>query len=240
MTQASQSAANAGPLRQPVEVLLMALLTAVSIAVFSASDAAAHGFIGRLLLPIRMLVLALIATWLLRRDGLGWRDVGLAKPPRLWRTALLALGGYVVAYLLVGAMVAALFPALHLPSPTSSPIAGVHGHLGEYLYWLLPVTWGSAAFGEEMLFRGFFFSRLLQLTPKTGLGVGAALVLQTLLFGGVHLYLGLSGALVAGLLGLILGSVYLLGGRNLWACIVLHGLLDTTTITLNFLGLIKT
>jgi membrane protease YdiL (CAAX protease family) len=226
-------------LRLGLDILVMGLLTVASVMIFSASRVAAAGLLGRLVLPARMLALLLVATLLMRRNGEGWRDVGLARPRRLWATPLWAVGGYVISYLLVGAMVALLFPLLHLPRPGVGPLGHLRGNLGEYLYWIVPVTWVSAAFGEEMLFRGFFFSRLLRMFPASRPAVAAAVVLQALLFGSLHLYLGWSGALVAGLLGVVLGSVYLFSGRNLWAGIILHGLIDSTTITIVFLGLAK-
>jgi membrane protease YdiL (CAAX protease family) len=241
MTAASPAKARplAGPLRLGVDIAVMALLTIASVTAFSATQVASWGVFGRLLLPGRMLVLLLIATLLLRQSGESWRDVGLARPRRIWTTPLLALGGYFGAYLLVGAMVALLFPVLHLARPGIGPLAHVRGNLGEYLYWMIPVTWASAAFGEEMLFRGFFFSRLLRMFPASRLAVAAAVLLQAVLFGSLHLYLGVSGALVAGLMGIVLGAVYLFGGRNLWPGIILHGLIDSTSITVVFLGLVK-
>lgn len=35
--------------------------------------------------------------------------------------------------------------------------------------------------------------------------------------------------LVTGTIGVIFGFIRLLGGRNLWACIILHGLIDTVS-----------
>jgi membrane protease YdiL (CAAX protease family) len=52
-----------------------------------------------------------------------------------------------------------------------------------------------------------------------------------------HAYQGLAGVLITGVIGLVLGVVFLLGRRNLVAGIVLHGLLDTISLTLLFLGL---
>jgi membrane protease YdiL (CAAX protease family) len=238
MTEAAadRSTPFAGRGRTLLELVILWVVAAASIGAFSATDAANAGLLGRIALPLRMFVLVLIATWVLRRNGETWREIAFSKPRRWWTVPLIAIGGYVIAYLLVAAMVTLLFPVFHLPPPSAGPLMRVRGNLGEYLYWMLPVTWGSAAFGEEMLFRGFFFTRLLKLMPAGRAGVLGALVLQTLLFGSVHLYLGLSGALVATLLGFVLGSIYLLGGRRLWPSIILHGLLDSTTITILFLG----
>lgn len=240
MTTASPAAPTGRQLGYGLEILVMALVTIASVMVFSAKQAESMGLVGRLIVPGRMLLLVLVATFLMRRRGEGWGDVGMGRPKRLWATPLLGIGGYVCAYVLVALMVVLLFPVLHLPRPGVGPFGGIKGNLSEYLYWLIPVTWGSAAFGEEMLFRGFFFTRVLKLVPPTRVWAAAAVVMQAVLFGALHLYLGISGALVAGLLGIVLATVYLLGGRNLWASILLHGLLDSTSMTLIYLGLAQT
>jgi uncharacterized protein len=46
------------------------------------------------------------------------------------------------------------------------------------------------------------------------------------------------GASVAGALGLALGFVWWFSGRNLWAGIVLHGIVDSLSITALYLGLV--
>jgi membrane protease YdiL (CAAX protease family) len=52
-------------------------------------------------------------------------------------------------------------------------------------------------------------------------------VLVSILFGYGHYYKGASGVIDSGVAGLILGSAYMLAGRNLWANIFAHGLIDT-------------
>jgi uncharacterized protein len=240
MTTASPVAPTGRQWGLGLDILVMALITIGSVMFFSAKQVDSIGLVGRLIVPGRMLLLVLVATFLMRRRGERWGDVGMGRPKRLWATPLLGIGGYVCAYILVGLMVLLLFPVLHLPRPGIGPFGGIKGNLPEYLYWMIPVTWGSAAFGEEMLFRGFFFTRLLKLLPPTRTWAAIAVVMQAVLFGSLHLYLGMSGALVAGLLGIVLATVYLLGGRNLWASILLHGLIDSTSITLIYLGLAKT
>ena len=44
------------------------------------------------------------------------------------------------------------------------------------------------------------------------------------------------GIIDSGVAGLILGAAYLAAGRNLWVSILAHGLIDTTGVTLVYLG----
>ncbi|HEY0436417.1 MAG TPA: CPBP family intramembrane glutamic endopeptidase [Phenylobacterium sp.] len=189
----------------------------------------------RLAAPGEMLILVGAATLLLRRRGERWRGLGLARPASWRRVAALVAAGYVAAIAINAVCVLLLFPALGLKLPSFAALGAVKGDAGAYLYWLL-LAWISAALGEELLFRGFILSRLERLF---GAGRGpmlAALVLQALLFSLGHLYQGPAGAIVTGGLGLVLGGVYLAGRRNLVACMLLHGLIDSVSITAMFLG----
>ena len=52
-------------------------------------------------------------------------------------------------------------------------------------------------------------------------------MLVSILFGYGHYDKGASGVIDSGVAGLILGSAYMLAGRNLWANIFAHGFIDT-------------
>lgn len=146
-----------------------------------------------------------------------------------WQFALQAA---VVATLLLlvalsSAMHQVLLPAVGAEPPQLSAGRAVGGDLAEYLYAAIPVAWGSAAFGEELVVRGFLLDRIAKVIGTSGTPTSlAAIVLQAALFGAFHLYQGVGGALLTGAVGLRIGLVWLAGGRNLWACILLHGLVD--------------
>lgn len=63
-----------------------------------------------------------------------------------------------------------------------------------------------------------------------------AILLQAVVFGALHAYQGLGGRVVAGVSGLSLGLIWRFSGGNLWAPIVVHGLIDFISITEIFLG----
>ena len=62
------------------------------------------------------------------------------------------------------------------------------------------------------------------------------MVLVSILFGYGHYYKGPSGIIDSGIAGLILGSAYLLGGKNLWICVLAHGFIDTFAVIDAFFG----
>jgi membrane protease YdiL (CAAX protease family) len=172
------------------------------------------------------------ATWLLGRQGTSWRDLGFAQPMRLR-----ALLGY-TAFTLVAVFVATTFvvtPVLQrlgaAPLDVTVLQSAVEGNLTNYLIFLIPISWGSAAFGEELLARGFIQYRFTQLA---GRHVGVAL--QAAVFAMGHFYQGIMGVANIFVLALIFGFVYDRCGRNLWPLIVAHGITDTIGITALYLG----
>lgn len=86
-------------------------------------------------------------------------------------------------------------------------------------FHLLSVTAGIC---EEVAYRGFLMAYF------GGLGVAAAILLSTLAFGLSHTYMGRTGALRAGLVGLVVAGLYWLTG-SLWASMLLHASADVTS-----------
>lgn len=102
---------------------------------------------------------------------------------------------------------------------------------------MLPVSIGTAAFGEELIFRGFITNTLQRLFGGPGIGaVFAVLTAQAVIFAGLHFYQGVGGMITAGVAGLAPGLTWLIARRNLWAGIAIHALLDGSAMTAIYLG----
>jgi membrane protease YdiL (CAAX protease family) len=196
-------------------------------------------FLMRLAAPAQMLILFVVATVLLRRRGVRWRSVGLARPRSWRRVAGLVVAGYLGVVCLNGLLVLLVFPRLGVASPAFDALGVLKGHPWVYVSWLL-LAWSSAALGEELQFRGFLWSRLERLFGGGQAAGWATLIVQAGLFGLGHVYQGLGGVLATACAGLVLGAVFLAGRRNLVACMVLHGLIDTVSLTALFLGWVPT
>jgi membrane protease YdiL (CAAX protease family) len=206
------------------------------MALFSTEQAVGGNWLERAAIPARMLLLVGIATLLLRWAGETWQDVGLCKPASLWRTAGLVVLGYLGMGATFAVATQLLLPALGIGPKVVSLFSAVEGNTAEYLYFLIPVIWGSAAFGEELLFRGYLQTRLHKALGSSQGATYLALCFQALIFGALHSYQGLGGAIMAGSAGFVLGAVYLAARKNLWAPIILHGLVDTVSISAIYLG----
>ena len=100
----------------------------------------------------------------------------------------------------------------------------------------LLLVWTFAAFGEEIAYRGYLLTRAADIGRRSAAAYWIGIVLVSILFGYGHYYKGASGVIDSGVAGLILGSAYMLAGRNLWASIFAHGFIDTFGIIDAFFG----
>ena len=227
------------PLAPVYAAAAMFALTAAAVMLISPPGMIGGGVWPKLVFLGRMALLLACATVILFLEGREWRDVGLRRP-RWGRLAVAIPLGWVLCLALAGAVRAAqaLAHASSGPATDYAAFSPITHHLGEYLFWLLPASWGSAAFGEEMLFRGVILFSLSRAFGDGRWGTLAAVILQGVLFGALHIYQGVSGATVAAALGIGLGLVWWGSGRNLWAGIVIHGLIDSSAMTVIYLGLL--
>ena len=100
----------------------------------------------------------------------------------------------------------------------------------------LLLVWTFAAFGEEIAYRGYLLTRAADIGRRSVAAYWIGIVLVSILFGYGHYYKGASGVIDSGVAGLILGTAYMLAGRNLWASILAHGFIDTFGIIDAFFG----
>lgn len=100
-----------------------------------------------------------------------------------------------------------------------------------FFKWLLQV-WISAAFGEELLFRGFVFAQL----EKMGVSKKYPIVfISALLFCLPHWYQSPAGIFTTFVFGIAFGLMYS-HWKHLWINVMVHGLIDTVFLTLCYLG----
>ena len=175
-------------------------------------------------------------AWLLHRRGQRWRDLGLVRPIPWRRTIFWTIGLFMAAMLLPALLAGPLANSLGFTPQRLDAFADLRGNLGVYLLLLIPVGWGAAAFGEELIYRGFIFERLTQALGGSRLAQASALLLQAGLFALGHTYLGPRGMLNAALLGLLSGGAYIASGRLLWPLIFAHAAVDSIGLTALYLG----
>lgn len=184
--------------------------------------------------PWRMPVVGmagLLVVWLETRDR---KACGLSLHP-----LAPTLGWAVALLLLVAAIVTPVFQPLIDYLTNSKTDYSAYGALrnnAPAAMQLIGYAWISAAIGEEVVFRAFLMHQLEALSARVGLGHISAAIAGGIVFGAMHANQGVSGILLTGLVGAIFGYAYLRSGRNLWALILAHGLVDTWGVTTLYLG----
>ena len=169
-----------------------------------------------------LLILATQSLWI--RDR-GWSDLGLQRPARVRRTVLHAIVGTLI--ILFSARFVIVPAAVWLTeTPLDLSALGEPGD-SRALAALMLQAWSLAAFGEEMVFRGYLICRITDLVGDTRIALAIALAASSFAFGVAHAYQGSAGVVATGAIGCLMGLLYLYGGRNLWTVILCHGMVDT-------------
>jgi len=149
---------------------------------------------------------------------------------------LVALAAATLRILLSEVLIDPLTQKFWPPAAAPSEAAAITGNLKIALLALV-IVWSFAAFGEEIAYRGYLLTRAADLGNRTKIAYLVGVVFVSVLFGYGHYYKGPSGIIDSGVAGLILGSAYLITGRNLWTSILAHGFIDTFGVIVLYFGL---
>ncbi len=96
-----------------------------------------------------------------------------------------------------------------------------------YALIMLGFIWISAAFGEEIIWRGYFMNQFKKFFGNNSISLIVNLVLFGILFGLMHSYQGITGQIITGIIGFILSIIFHLKKYDLWFNIAIHGFFDT-------------
>lgn len=178
----------------------------------------------------------LLFGWIsLRVRGIRWRQIGLTRY-RDWKTTI-AVGDAAGVAMETFQLFVSQPLLVHLfgKQPDLEDFRALTGNLKLSLIFFL-LVWTLAAFGEEMVYRGYLMNRVADLLNRTRPAWIVSLIAVHVGFGLAHAYQGITGIIDEGLMGLLLGVIYLRTGRNLSMPIVAHGVQDSIDLVLIFLG----
>lgn len=209
-------------------VWLVALEFAIIVALFVA-DWTHHVYFSKV--PFLFLM-----AWIsLRWRGLGWRDVGLSRPANWRRTIVIGILCGIGMELLELFVTQPLLVKLTGKMPDFSDLGELHGNWKLTLLFVA-LSWTLAAFGEEMVYRGYLMNRVAGLFRNPKIAWTISLVVVSFVFGLGHIDQGVTGQVENMIDGLLLGVIFLATGCNMWAAIIAHGVTDTVDILLMYLG----
>ncbi len=95
------------------------------------------------------------------------------------------------------------------------------------MLFFLALTWTLAAFGEEIVYRGYLQKRIRDLFGDTRIGIILAVGISSLLFGLAHTEQGTIGVILTFLDAIFFSLIKMHYDNNLWAAIIAHGASNT-------------
>jgi membrane protease YdiL (CAAX protease family) len=186
------------------------------------------------------LLLSVAVAWIgMRFQSVSWADLGLMWP-RKPRTVFIMSVVATLGLISVTYALRQVVTAVSSQKPSLDAFQAIEGSITALLIGLI-VVWTFAAFGEELLFRGFLMNASYRLLEGSRLRAwskwGVSLLATSILVGLGHAYQGVTGMVITGVIGLCFGTLYLCSRRNLWTSILTHGFYDTAAFVILFLGL---
>jgi membrane protease YdiL (CAAX protease family) len=194
-------------------------------------------FLGLLVLPVaiplRVVVLACAAMIWTLLEARSLKPIGLGRHRLAW--TLIWGVGIAVGVTAFGEVLQPLIEHLLGMRSDYSGYGALAGNATAALQ-LLGFALVSAAIGEEILFRGFLLHQMTAILGSKKAAQWSAIVVGGIIFGVAHLIQGPLGMLNTGIVGLIFGWAWFRSGRNLWALILAHALIDSYGIAMLYFG----
>lgn len=229
---------NQASFSQP-QVLRDILVVALPIVVLGAigNQVGLGTLLGGVIINLGYVLAILLGGFILNRQGSNWKEIGLQRPSNWAKTVLLGVGAWIGAlliFVLVQNVVVGIMTAVGaIPTAINeSRFNSIIGNL-PFLILMIILAWTTIAFGEELFYRAFVISHLMDHAP---IGKWVSILISGLLFGIVHFAEGTIGILSNGAFGLLFAWIYVRSDRNLWITIIAHGLLNTLRFILLYTG----
>jgi CAAX protease family protein len=175
---------------------------------------------------------AVLVLWWRHLSRTSWCALGFVRPRSWWRT--IAVG------ILFGALLKFTMKAVVMPLLGADPINQAYRHLAGNKAAIPMALYGltiGAGFGEETLFRGYFFERLGKLFGSGAIAKLAIVLITSIVFGVAHYSRqGLTGVEQATIVGLVFAGIFAITGR-IFMLMIAHAAFDLTAYTMIYWGL---
>jgi membrane protease YdiL (CAAX protease family) len=233
-----KSTGNAYQLR-PYRNLLEILVVFVPLAVcaYLGQNLGLKTMLSGLVINLGYILSVLTASVVLKLRGTGWKEIGLARPRSWVLTILIGVAAVVGAILVMNLVTVAIanLPGMEIPQPDITRFNPLEGNLF-FLLGMIAIVWTTNTFGEELFYRAFLTTWLAEVFRNSNAAWALGAIGSSVAFGLAHYGEGVAGIFSNGAFGFLFALIYLRTGRNLWASIIAHGLLNTLRFVLIYLG----
>lgn len=173
-----------------------------------------------LFVPTIVILGIIVVSLLIRREGLS--SLGFKKATNARKMVLTVLFLVVLWQLLHLGLTKPLLNHLTGTTQDLSAFEDLKGNLGSLLIYLA-LTWTLAAFGEEIVYRGYLQRRLSEILGENLPGLLLTVGISSILFGLAHTEQGIIGVVVTFLDAVFFSWLKIKYNNNLWASILAHG-----------------
>ena len=179
-----------------------------------------------------IVILGMIAISLLvRREGIV--SLGFRKNKNMFRMMGVVLFSVFIWQLI---QIGFTMPILNHLTGTTQDLGAfteLKGNLSQLLMYLF-FSWTLAAFGEEIVYRGYLQRRISDLLGENTIGLILMIGISSLLFGIAHTEQGMIGVVVTTLDALFFSWLKMKFENNLWASILAHGFSNSVGLIVFF------
>lgn len=183
--------------------------------------------------PFKLPLCALLIMAVTFYKNKNLHELGFLPKVSLWKTILWA------SLIVFIATVAILLWTPFLESLFGKPDYSAYGALKgnkELIIQLWIYGMISAAFAEEVLFRGYFCSLLESYIGTSQLSKAITVVTGAVVFTLAHYSQGISGLINIYIISLVFYIAFIRSGRNIYATILAHAIIDTVGLYQIYLG----
>lgn len=176
----------------------------------------------------------IVATWRMRIRNISWRDLGLRKPQNIFKTIIVAIGilAAVPIAIIIFHKLQDVLPFTLNPDTSSENATLKFGKLKgnwQHFFIIIPFVLLQSTL-EELLDRGFLINWFERVFSSSGYATTLAVISQAFIFGFRHSYDISERSITVAIIGLLMGIAYVKFGRNLWALIIAHCVLNSISM----------
>lgn len=158
-----------------------------------------------------------------------WSEFGFAKKINV-KTILKGIGVAILMFIGIDICIQP-FLEIYLGQIDLSSLDHIRNDLGNYISIII-VMWVFAAFGEELLFRGYYMKRLAETFGGTDKAWLVSAIVISAYFGISHYYQGPAGMVAVSLAGFVQSMLFYKNKNNLLLAVLVHGFYDMIGLTL--------
>ncbi len=174
-----------------------------------------------------------VAFLILKRSKFEWKRFGIGQKinrKTVLNSLLIAVTLFMVFSVLIDPLLQNWLGEYDLSS-----IDDIRGNFAGYII-LMIVMWVFAAFGEELLFRGYYMKSLAELIGNNNTSWLLSALITSTYFGISHAYQGLIGVVSVFLWSFVISLLFIKNRNNLLLLVLIHGIYDSIGITLIYLN----